>query len=184
MAHHMLSFTDKFFLDASTTITIETALKNIATAKGVGNSSQDALQWLANTNQDWLLFYDNADDPEINLNQFLPRCNRGNIIITSRNPEHCVYAGAHSAVSDMDETDAVALLLKSAAQQISPANEKIAAEIVKVSCHLFHIALFEVMFQRNCATFLWQLFRLEPSSHSLESSTVIWITIQNIGPNC
>ncbi|KAJ7913204.1 hypothetical protein B0H13DRAFT_2471036, partial [Mycena leptocephala] len=129
-------FTDKFFLDASTTITIETALKNIATAKGVGNSSQDALQWLANTNQDWLLFYDNADDPKINLNQFLPQCNHGNIIITSRNPEHCVYAGAHSAVSDMDETDAVALLLKSAAQQISPANEKIAAEIVKELCYL------------------------------------------------
>jgi hypothetical protein len=104
------SFTDIFFLDATSTVTIETGLKNIATAKDTGSSSQDALKWLANTPQDWLLFYDNADDPKINLNQFLPRCNHGNIIITSRNPELCVYAGAHSAVSDMDETDAVALL--------------------------------------------------------------------------
>jgi hypothetical protein len=127
------SFTDTFFLDASTTVTIETGLKNIATVKNVGTSSQDALKWLFNTHEDWLLFYDNADDPKINLNQFLPRCNHGNIIITSRNPELCVYAGAHSAVSDMDETDAVALLLKSAAQVNSPVNEKIAAEIVKVS---------------------------------------------------
>jgi hypothetical protein len=35
----------------------------------------------------------------------------------------------------MDETDAVALLLKSAAQQVLPADEKIATEIVKVSSH-------------------------------------------------
>jgi hypothetical protein len=101
--------------------------------KNVGSSSQDAFKWLANTPQDWLLFYDNADDPKINLNRFLPRCNHGNVIITSRNPELCVYAGAHSAVSDMDETDAVTLLLKSAAQVNLPVNEKIAAEITKVS---------------------------------------------------
>jgi hypothetical protein len=142
------------------------------------------LKWLANTHQDWLLFYDNADDPKINLNQFLPRCNHGNIIITSRNPELRVYAGAHSAVSDMDQADAVTLLLKSAAQQILPVNEKIAIEIVKVSYHLFHTTSFEVMFQRNCATFLWQLCRLGPSSHSLESLTVIWTSIKKIAPNC
>ncbi|KAJ7875228.1 P-loop containing nucleoside triphosphate hydrolase protein, partial [Mycena leptocephala] len=124
-------FTDKFFLDASSTVTIETSLKNIATMKNVGSSSQDALKWLANTPQDWLLFYDNADDPKINLHRFLPWCDHGNIIITSRNPELRVYAGAHSTVSDMDQADAVALLLKSAAQPILPANEKIATEIVK-----------------------------------------------------
>ncbi|KAJ7827742.1 hypothetical protein B0H13DRAFT_1917492 [Mycena leptocephala] len=124
-------FTGKFFLDARSTVTIETGRKNIATVKNVDSSSQDALKWLANTNQHWLLFYDNADDPKINPNRFLPRCNNGNIIITSRNPKLCVYAGAHSAVSDMDETDAVALLLKSAAQINLPANEEIAAEIVK-----------------------------------------------------
>ncbi|KAJ7787639.1 hypothetical protein B0H14DRAFT_2952368, partial [Mycena olivaceomarginata] len=42
----------------------------------------------------------------------------------------------HSQVSDMEETDAVPLLLKSDAQEISPANEPIAAEIVKVLCYL------------------------------------------------
>jgi hypothetical protein len=178
------SFTDKFFLDASSTVTIETGLKNIATVKNVGRSSQDALKWLANTPQDWLLFYDNADDPKINLNRFLPRCNHGNIIITSRNPELCVYAGAHSAVSNMDQADAVALLLQSAAQQILPANEKIATEIVRVSYHLFSYYIIELMFRRNCATFLWQLCRLGPSSHSPEPSPVIWTSIQKIGPNC
>ncbi|KAJ7832957.1 P-loop containing nucleoside triphosphate hydrolase protein, partial [Mycena leptocephala] len=129
-------FTDKFFLDASTTETIDTGLKNIAASKNIGDSSQDALKWLASTQEDWLLFYDNADDPNINLNSFLPRCNHGNIVITSRNPGLRVYAGAHSAISDMEETDAVALLLKSAAEEISLITEKSAAEIVKELCYL------------------------------------------------
>ncbi|KAJ7854236.1 hypothetical protein B0H13DRAFT_2579129 [Mycena leptocephala] len=126
-------FTDRFFLDASTTATIETGLKSIATSKNIGSSSQDALKWLATNQEDWLLFYDNADDPKIDLHRFIPQCNHGNIIITSRNPSLRGYAGAHFAVSDMEETDAVALLLKSAGKDISSASEKIATEIVKVS---------------------------------------------------
>ncbi|KAJ7855803.1 hypothetical protein B0H13DRAFT_1727882 [Mycena leptocephala] len=127
------SYSDNFFLDASTTETIETSLKNIASVKNVGNTSQDALKWLANNQDDWLLFYDNADDPKIDLNRFIPQCNHGNIIITTRNPTLRGYAGAHFAVSDMEETDAVALLLKSAGQDISSTGERIAAAIVKVS---------------------------------------------------
>jgi PHD/YefM family antitoxin component YafN of YafNO toxin-antitoxin module len=113
--------------------TIDTGLKNIAVMKNVGNSSQDTLKWLAKTQEDWLLFFDNTDDPKINLNHFLPQCNHGNIIITSRNPGLLVYAGAYSVVSDMEEVSAVVLLLKSAAQELSLATEKIAAKIVKVS---------------------------------------------------
>ncbi|KAJ7850237.1 hypothetical protein B0H13DRAFT_54989 [Mycena leptocephala] len=129
------NFSDNSFLDASTTETIETGLKNIASMKNVGNTSQDALKWLANNQEDWLLFYDNADDPKIDLNRFIPQCTHGNIIITTRNPGLCVY-GANSAVADMEETDAVELLLKSAAQDSSSANTKIAAEIVKEMYYL------------------------------------------------
>ncbi|KAF8119870.1 P-loop containing nucleoside triphosphate hydrolase protein [Mycena galopus ATCC 62051] len=126
-----ISFTDKFLVDASSTETIETGLKAIATVKEIGNSSQEALKWLATRDQQWLLFFDNADDPKLDLNKFFPKCNHGNIIITSRNPNLRVY-GAHSQVSDMEEADAVALLLKSAAQEPSVLNELLAAEIVKV----------------------------------------------------
>ncbi|KAJ7734846.1 hypothetical protein B0H16DRAFT_1264964, partial [Mycena metata] len=72
-----------------------------------------ALAWLQSKHGNWLLFFDNADDPTINLNEFFPLCNHGNIIITSRNPGLCVY-GEHSAVSDIEEVDAIALLLQSA----------------------------------------------------------------------
>jgi hypothetical protein len=100
--------------------------------KDSGNSTQDGLLWLTSNIEGWLLFFDNADDPRLNLNDFIPQCNHGNIIITSRNPGLRVYAGSHSLVSDMEEEDAVALLLKSAAQEATTQTEQSATEIVKV----------------------------------------------------
>ncbi|KAJ7106955.1 hypothetical protein C8R44DRAFT_322986 [Mycena epipterygia] len=129
-------FSNTFFIDTSTVETIDTGLKNIALANNAGSTSQDALEWLRNKPDEWLLFFDNADDPKLNLNKFLPRCNHGNIVITSRNPELRGYAGAHHLVSDMEETDAVLLLLKSAAQDATPQNEQTAAAIVKVLWYL------------------------------------------------
>ncbi|KAJ6564812.1 hypothetical protein B0H19DRAFT_1286435, partial [Mycena capillaripes] len=119
-----------------TTATIETGLKKIATLKNAGNSSQEALQWLATQCEEWLLFFDNADDPNLNLNRFLPHCSHGNIIITSRNPELHGYGGSYSFVTDMDEDEAVAVLLQSARCDVSPANKRIATEIVKVLGYL------------------------------------------------
>ncbi|KAJ6450469.1 P-loop containing nucleoside triphosphate hydrolase protein, partial [Mycena sanguinolenta] len=123
-------FTDRFLVDASNTNTIETSLKNIAATKQAGKSSQDVLNSLASKHEEWLLFLDNADDPEINLNQFFPKCSHGNIIITTRNHGARIH-GAHSEVSNMEESDAVALLLKSALCQSSPTNVQLATEIVK-----------------------------------------------------
>ncbi|KAF7347055.1 Nephrocystin-3 [Mycena venus] len=125
-------FSEIFFIDTSTIATIETGLKNIAVAKKFGDSPQDGLLWLTSKAEEWLLVFDNADDPSIDLNDFIPQCTYGNIIITSRNPGLCVYAGSHSAVSDIEEEDAVTLLLKSAAQKATIGTEKIATEIIKV----------------------------------------------------
>ncbi|KAJ7077783.1 P-loop containing nucleoside triphosphate hydrolase protein, partial [Mycena epipterygia] len=129
-------FTDTFFIDTSNKETIDTALKNIALAKNVGSTSQDALQWLRNKQDEWLLFFDNADDPKLNLNDFIPQCNHGNILITSRNHELRAHVGAHWEISDMEEEDAVDLLLKSAKEPTTPGNRKTAAEIVKVLSYL------------------------------------------------
>ncbi|KAJ7803499.1 P-loop containing nucleoside triphosphate hydrolase protein [Mycena leptocephala] len=119
-------FADIFFLDASTTATIDTGLKSIATLKNIGSSSQDALKWLVTNQEDWLLFYDNADDPKIDLNRFIPQCNHGNIIITTRNPASVV----------MLEHTLLCLIWRRvmlASQEIVLANQEIAAKIVKVS---------------------------------------------------
>ncbi|KAJ7847594.1 P-loop containing nucleoside triphosphate hydrolase protein [Mycena olivaceomarginata] len=107
---------------------------------GGAGKTQIALKFIGLSTQsgkhdNWLLLFDNADDPKINLNSFFPRGNHGNIIITSRNPGLRVYAGCHALVEDMEETDAVKLLLKSAAQDPTTRNEEIAAEIVQeLSC--------------------------------------------------
>ncbi|KAF7371409.1 FabD/lysophospholipase-like protein [Mycena sanguinolenta] len=120
-------FTDQFLLDGSTIETIQNSLKNI--------TSQDALTWLAGNHKNWLLFFDNADDPNINLNQFFPRCNHGNIIITSRNPSLRMYGG-NFHVSDMEESDAVTLLLNSSQQEVSASNQLLAQDIVKALWYL------------------------------------------------
>ncbi|KAJ7437969.1 hypothetical protein FB451DRAFT_1107983 [Mycena latifolia] len=135
-------FTDIFVIDTSTLQTIDAGLKMIATTKSVGGSSKDALQWLKSKKDEWLLFLDNADDPKINLNNYFPQCSHGNIIITSRNPGLCVYAGSHCAVSDMEEEDAVDLLLTSAAQDITHYNKDVAAQIVKV-LHYLPLAIIQ-----------------------------------------
>ncbi|KAJ6575699.1 hypothetical protein DFH09DRAFT_377819 [Mycena vulgaris] len=129
-------FSAIFLIDTSTTETINTGLKNIAAAQNAGSTPQDGLSWLCSKRAEWLLFFDNADDPKIDLNNFFPRCKHGNILITSRNPSLQVYTGSNSLVSDMEETDAVELLLKSAAQAFTPGNKEIAAEIVKALYHL------------------------------------------------
>ncbi|KAJ7712810.1 hypothetical protein B0H16DRAFT_1479118 [Mycena metata] len=105
-------FPDIFFIDTSTIVTIETGLKNIAILKDFGNSPEDGLLWLTS------------------------KCNHGNIIITSRTPGMCVYAGSNSLVTDMEEEDAVTLLLKSAFQKATVHTEEIVAEIVKAGAFL------------------------------------------------
>ncbi|KAJ7144735.1 P-loop containing nucleoside triphosphate hydrolase protein, partial [Mycena crocata] len=129
-------FSNIFMVDGSTTETIEAGFQNIALAKNSGNTMADALKWLVDTSEEWLLFFDSADDPKMNLNKFFPQCKHGNIVITSRNPGLHVYAGSDSAVSDMDDTDAVNLLLKSAAAQNTDDNQTIAGEVVKALCYL------------------------------------------------
>ncbi|KAJ7794120.1 hypothetical protein B0H13DRAFT_2298720 [Mycena leptocephala] len=101
-----------------TIATIDTGLKNIAVVKDSGDSQRDGLLWLTSKVEEWLLFFDNADDPSIDLNDFIPQCTHGNIIITSRNP------GLHG------------LLLESAAQEVTIGTEQIAREIVKAGAFI------------------------------------------------
>ncbi|KAJ7737678.1 hypothetical protein B0H16DRAFT_1379456, partial [Mycena metata] len=81
------------------------------------------------------------DDPTMDFNTFLPRCNHGNIVIASRNPALRVY-GAHSHVSDMENEDAIMLLLSSAMQQSSEESLEIAAEVAK-ELHYLPLAIVQ-----------------------------------------
>ncbi|KAJ7289418.1 hypothetical protein C8J57DRAFT_431685 [Mycena rebaudengoi] len=136
-------FTDVFFLDASGIDTIKNGLKNIALTQSVGSEDEDASRWLASSQDEWLLIFDNADDPSINLFNYFPRSSSGNILITSRNPELYVHApNSHHHISDMEEEDAVQLLLASAMQPLSTETESLATDIVK-ALYCFPLAVVQ-----------------------------------------
>ncbi|KAH8833143.1 acyl transferase/acyl hydrolase/lysophospholipase [Flagelloscypha sp. PMI_526] len=78
-------FTELFFLDASNQVSLETGFKTIAQAKGVGRSFDDGLRYLQMRSDQWLLLPDNADDPNLDLGQYIQR-RHGNVLITTRNP--------------------------------------------------------------------------------------------------
>ncbi|KAJ7278527.1 hypothetical protein C8J57DRAFT_1577235 [Mycena rebaudengoi] len=136
-------FTNVFFLDASTTGIIKAGLKNIALTRSIGSEDDDASRWLASSQDEWLLIFDNADDPSINLFNYFPLSSSGNILITSRNPQLHVHApDAHHHISDMEEEDAAWLLLASAVQPRTSVTENLARDIVK-ALYCFPLAVVQ-----------------------------------------
>lgn len=51
---------------------------------------EEGLQYLsAKTNEsNWLMVFDNADDPKVKLTCYFPQCSHGTIIVTTRNRDH------------------------------------------------------------------------------------------------
>src|ERR1700733_5829024 len=109
-----------FWIDATHDETIKLSFQNIARdreASASGVSDMDsAIQWLSETNSNWLLVFDNADGKPNVVSKSLPSGNRGNVLITSRNPDmkRNVPSGAWMEVDGMSEVDAITLLLKAA----------------------------------------------------------------------
>ncbi|KAJ7691425.1 hypothetical protein B0H17DRAFT_935045, partial [Mycena rosella] len=82
------------YIDATSEQTLETDLQTIAPAM-VGNSPQATLRWLTRKQEEWLLFFDNADDTKLDISTFFPSCTFGNILSTTHNQELCTYASMH-----------------------------------------------------------------------------------------
>jgi hypothetical protein len=79
----------------------------------MGNSAEATLQWLSRKNDEWLLFFDNADDTSLNLLKYFPLSSNGNIIVTTRNDETRIHAPqSNLTVSSLTPDDAKDLLLK------------------------------------------------------------------------
>ncbi|KAJ7218549.1 P-loop containing nucleoside triphosphate hydrolase protein [Mycena pura] len=131
-----LRFSSTCLIDTSTIETIDTGFKAVAVERKIGDTAKDAIQWFTAQKTEWLLFFDNADEPNIDLNNFFPQCKHGNIIITTRNPGLCVYAGANTHVDNMEEEDAAVLLLKTAALEDVSRNTVAATIIVKELAYL------------------------------------------------
>lgn len=73
--------------------------------------------WLAGLDRPWLLIIDNADDPQIKIEGYLPGGDRGCILLTSRRPalRHFGNVGqGYCQFEKLDEFEASDLLLKQA----------------------------------------------------------------------
>jgi hypothetical protein len=126
-------------VDASSANTITADLENIAQAKDIGDSAQDALAWLSREQEEWLLLFNNADDTTLNLCKYFPHCSHGNIVITSRNQDVCIHAPSlesNCKISNMTPDEARCLLLAIAGwrdHHSNDENERLATAIVKVT---------------------------------------------------
>ena len=78
--------------------------------------------------------FDNADDVQLNIAKFFPKCRFGNILITTRNPQLSIHAdqGADIKIADMNPEDAECLLMQTSRAEKTDENRKLAAIIVKV----------------------------------------------------
>ncbi|KAF8593261.1 hypothetical protein BDV93DRAFT_502663 [Ceratobasidium sp. AG-I] len=113
---HQDEFWETYFIDATSRDTISAGLAPIAVAAKEGETPEDALAWLASQKKRWLLVFDNADDPKLNLHKYFPQCTHGDIIITTRNQQvinHATGPESYCRVGGMRPEDALQLLLKS-----------------------------------------------------------------------
>lgn len=120
--------TRNYLQDAAITSKIDSAAKVIAKRVGAVKITR------ASQEERWLLIFNNADDPKLNLKPFFPSCTRRDVIITTRNQQmrdHTRGPISYCRVSEMLPDDTAELLLK-----VSGAEEMdtflIASTLVKV----------------------------------------------------
>ena len=109
-----------FWVDASSHESITTSLKGLssistAQAFGVDGSVESVLSWISYITEEWLIVFDNAANPSPEVvAKFIPPGNGGNILITSRNRSMGRVVSSENIIEidEMEESDAVSLLLK------------------------------------------------------------------------
>jgi hypothetical protein len=100
---------------------------------GVDDSVESVLQWISFLQEEWLIVFDNADapPPEV-VEKFIPPGDRGNILITSRNGSmgRIVSFENRIEIKELDEADAITLLLKASRLDPLPEHLEVSKKIV------------------------------------------------------
>jgi hypothetical protein len=124
-----------FFIDGSSEASIEADL--IARVKYVlpENTQVDlktVMHFFQNPqNSKWLIAFDNVDDVSIHLTSFLPQCDQGTILVTTRNQSLGLLASAshlHVKLDVMSEDEAIEVILRCAGK-IPPSDEEMKAAV-------------------------------------------------------
>jgi tetratricopeptide (TPR) repeat protein len=127
-----------FWVDTSSLESVNMSLKGIssipaAQASCLDGSAESTLQWISGIQEEWLIVFDNADDlsPDV-VAKFVPPGNRGNILITSRNRSMGRLIAFENVIeiNEMEEADAITLLLKASCLDVSADHLQAAKDIV------------------------------------------------------
>ena len=127
-----------FWVDASSEESITMSLRGISSISAAQVSCQDdsvesVLQWMSGIQEEWLMVFDNADVPPVHVvEKFIPSGNRGNILITSRNRSMGRVVSSENIIeiNEMEEADAITLLLKASRLDASAKHKEDAKNIV------------------------------------------------------
>lgn len=107
-----------FWVDVSSESTAKSGLSNIAKLLGSTETGNDWVRLLLsniNPNHPWLLVLDDADDPQVDYQQYCPSGTRGTVLITSRNHECQNYATiGNEDLGSLNKEDCIGLLLQAA----------------------------------------------------------------------
>jgi hypothetical protein len=139
---HGLRFSKIFWIDATNEETINLGFQSINGHPETKASVKDVasvIHWLSEMDSNWLLIFDNTDGKSSMVSKYLPPGDRGNVLITSRDPgmKHNVLDGAWIEVEEMEEEDAIMLLLKAASLDGTSEEMRQASKpIVKELCFL------------------------------------------------
>ena len=127
-----------FWVDASSEESITMSLKGISSifaehASCLDDSVESVLLWMSGIQEEWLIVFDNADEPPVYVvERFIPPGNRGNILITSRNRSMGSLISFENVIeiNEMEEADAITLLLKASNLDASAKHIEAAKNIV------------------------------------------------------
>jgi tetratricopeptide (TPR) repeat protein len=128
------------FIDSSTEDTLKADLELAIQSRGPAYRSRtfkDTLLWLASDVEEWLLIYDNIEEPELDLSSFLPDCPHGHIIITTKDSTYSSFSQNKSYVIDaLDASSSCDLILTISCKDPNVANREFAEKIAKTLGYL------------------------------------------------
>ena len=120
------------------------ALKGIGQAGGLDGSPESALWWIGSLKENYLLIFDNADVlSPASLEVYFPPGMRGNILITSRNAAMMTLTSPRNSleVIEMEERDAIGLLLKASCLEAATPDVQIQASKIVTELFCFPLAI-------------------------------------------
>ncbi|KAF2266736.1 TPR-like protein [Lojkania enalia] len=137
-----------FWIDASDKENIESGFGAIGEQAGRGSTLSAGIYWLSRCTKPWLLIFDNADDPDLGIEEYFPSGGNGHILVTTRNPRAAEETRAgRIRFRGMEAQEAVTFLLKAACSDTpydtipSTPKRRICAEKIAIELGFLPLAL-------------------------------------------